>query len=42
MLSILVFIKYNGSWDGNNVYRGYKTMSVLILMGKTYAGLLDV
>ena len=42
MSSVIVFVKYNGHWDENNVYTCKESMSVLVPMSTSYVGLLKI
>ena len=37
-----MFVRYNSRWDQNNLYVDHETMSVLVLSGTSYIGLLNI
>ena len=42
MSIVIVFVKYNGRWDENNVYIENDSLGVLIPMSTSYADLLEI
>ena len=42
MSIVIVFVKYNGRWDENNVYIVNDSLGVLIPMSTSYADLLEI
>ena len=41
-MNLLVFFKYNGRWNKNNVYIDNESMGVFIPMTTSYVGLLEI
>ena len=39
---MLVFVKYNGQWNENNIYIDNKWVSVLVPITTSYVGLLEI
>ena len=42
MSIVIVFVKYNGRWDENNVYIANDSLGVLIPMSTSYVDLLKI
>ena len=42
MSSVIIFIKYNGRWDENNVYTCKESIGILVLMSTSYVSLLEI
>ena len=42
MSSAIVFVKYNGRWDENNVHPCKESMGILIPVSTSYVGLLNI
>ncbi|CAI9779823.1 unnamed protein product [Fraxinus pennsylvanica] len=42
MDGVPVFVKYNGRWDENNIYVDHEMTGVLVPLGTSYVGLLEI
>ena len=42
MSNVIVFVKYNGRWNENNVHTYKESMGILVPMSTSYVGLLEI